>query len=51
VRVRKLAKHVHDLINGYYPLKTIERNFGYSAQSAAVQDWIAALEEEELFTL
>jgi len=50
-RVRKLAKHVHELINGYYPLKTIERNFGYSAQSAAVQDWIAALEEEEPFTL
>lgn len=45
-RVRRLAKHVHELIGGYYPLKTIQRSFGLHSQSPAVQDWIAALERQ-----
>ena len=46
-RVRKLAKHAHELINGYYSLKQIERNFGADAQSPVIQNWIASLNEDE----
>ena len=48
-RVRKLAK-IDQLIDGYYPLKQIERNFGLDAGNPVIQDWIAALTDDDLFT-
>lgn len=44
--VKQLCAHVHELISGYVPLKKIERSYGYSADSASVQNWIDALEAE-----
>lgn len=42
-RVKELAKYVYDLVQGYVPLKQIERNYGYHADSSVVQDWISSL--------
>jgi hypothetical protein len=38
--VRRLARHVHDLLGGYVPLKDIERNYGYNADDPMIRDWI-----------
>jgi hypothetical protein len=41
--VKRLAEYVHDLIDGYVPLKDIERSFGFDADGPAVQEWIERL--------
>lgn len=41
--VKRLAKYVHEYIDGHIPLEKIERSFGYSAESDSVQDWIDRL--------
>lgn len=38
--VRRPAEHVHRLIGGYYPLRDIERNYGYYADDPVIQNWI-----------
>lgn len=43
-RVRRLAAHAHNLIQGYVPLRKIERNFGFAAAGTAVQQWIEQLD-------
>ena len=41
--VKRLAEYVHDYINGYIPLKKIERSFGHDADEPVVKDWIEQL--------
>lgn len=38
-KIRLLARHVFDLIDGYYPLQRVERSFGYFATEPDVQEW------------
>lgn len=45
--VKRLAKHAHDLIGGYIPLKTIERSFGAWSGERAVDGWIESLLQGE----
>jgi hypothetical protein len=45
--VKRLAKYAHDLIDGYFPLKTIERSFGAWADGRAVDGWIESLLQGE----
>jgi hypothetical protein len=49
-RVRNLAKHVYKLLDGYYPLRRIERSFGFDAQSSVIQNWFDALAQDEPFS-
>jgi hypothetical protein len=46
-RVGRLARYAFELINGEVPLKTIERNFGYFADTAGIQDWLAVISDGE----
>ena len=41
--VKRLAEYVHDYINGYIPLKKIERSFGHDADEPVVKEWIGQL--------
>ena len=41
--VKRLAEYVHDYINGYIPLKKIERSFGHDADEPVVKEWIGRL--------
>lgn len=41
--VKRLCQHVYDFLGGYVPLKTIERSYGFSSDSEAVQNWIDSL--------
>ena len=38
--VKKLAQYAFEFIQGYVPLREIERNFGYDWDSPAIQNWI-----------
>ena len=41
--VKRLCQHVYDFLGGYVPLKKIERSYGFSSDSDAVQNWIDSL--------
>lgn len=43
-RVRCLAAHAHRFIQGYIPLKKIERSFGFDSNGRAVRQWIERLD-------
>ena len=38
--VKRLARHLHELIGGYYPIKKLERNFGQWADEPSVAEMI-----------
>jgi hypothetical protein len=48
-RVRRLARRVHEMIGGCVEFKQIERNFGYFANTPAIQDQIAATANLQVF--
>lgn len=39
VRIQRLARHVHWMLDGYWSLKHIERSFGYWHDEPVVQEW------------
>jgi hypothetical protein len=45
--VKRLAHHVHELLDGYVPLRDIERSFGCFPDSPAVRQWIDQLLRDE----
>jgi hypothetical protein len=38
-RIRRLAKHVHEMFGGDVPLKELERSFGYWSDELVVREW------------
>lgn len=38
--VKRLAQHAYEFVDGYVPLRQIERNFGYYPDSPGIQNWI-----------
>jgi hypothetical protein len=45
--IRRLAKHVHDMLDGDVPLREIERSFGYWHDEPAVREWADRLMAED----
>jgi hypothetical protein len=41
--IKKLARHVYDMLGGYVPLETIERSYGYWSETPAIKDWADSL--------
>ena len=45
--VKRLCGYVYDFLDGYVPLKKIERSYGFSSDSEGVQNWIESLLTDE----
>ncbi|MEI8019048.1 MAG: hypothetical protein WCH39_12675 [Schlesneria sp.] len=45
--VKRLCGYVYDFLDGYVPLKKIERSYGFWSDSEGVQNWIESLLTDE----
>ena len=44
--IKKLARHVFDMLGEYVPLQTIERSYGYWSDVPAIREWADSLFED-----